>query len=166
VSILSQWHGASSGCRWRKRRLGDSDGSCEYGSVSRFPNWSPGARTANDTALCHWVQLYRYLVSQSSEFCRHNPLCCFSTSVCCCCLFRYRLSPETFGYTLVRSIRSCRQPTSCDPPIGNLSGKGPITPHRKQNHNSKKRYIQLGTRRIFWAIYVTKNYTRSEWKGG
>jgi len=44
------------------------------------------------------VQLYRYFVSQSSEFCRHNPLCCFSTSVC---LFRYRLSPETFGYTLV-----------------------------------------------------------------
>jgi len=50
------------------------------------------------------VQLYRYFVSQSSEFCRHNPFCCFSTSVyCCCCCFliRYRLSPETFGYTLV-----------------------------------------------------------------
>jgi hypothetical protein len=29
------------------------------------------------------------------------PLCCFSTSVYFCCLFRYRLSPETFGYTLV-----------------------------------------------------------------
>jgi len=40
------------------------------------------------------VQLYRYFVSQSSEFCRHNPLCCFSTSVC---LFRYRLS---LGYRL------------------------------------------------------------------
>jgi hypothetical protein len=50
------------------------------------------------------VQLYRYFVSQSGEFCRHNHLCCFSTWVyccCCCCLFRYRLSPETFGYTLV-----------------------------------------------------------------
>jgi hypothetical protein len=45
--------------------------------------------------------VYRYFVSQSSEFCRHNPLCCFSTIVYCC-LFRYRLSPETFGYTLVR----------------------------------------------------------------
>jgi len=45
--------------------------------------------------------LYRYSVSQSSDFCRHNPLCCFSMSIycCCCCLF-YRLSPETFGYTL------------------------------------------------------------------
>jgi hypothetical protein len=49
-----------------------------------------------------WVSL--------SEFCRHNPLCCFSTSVycccccCCCCLFRYRLCPVTFGYTLVQRV--------------------------------------------------------------
>jgi hypothetical protein len=45
-------------------------------------------------------------MSQSSEFCRHNALCCFSTSICCCCccwyLFRYQLSPETFGYALIR----------------------------------------------------------------
>jgi len=41
------------------------------------------------------MQLYRYLVSQSSEFCRYNE--CY-----CCCLFRYRLSPETFGYTRVK----------------------------------------------------------------
>jgi hypothetical protein len=42
------------------------------------------------TALCHWVQLYRYFVSQSSEFCHHNPMCCFSRSVYCCKLtFRY-----------------------------------------------------------------------------
>jgi len=46
------------------------------------------------------VQLYRYFVSQSSEFYRHNPLCCFSMSVCRC-LFHYRLGPETYGYTLV-----------------------------------------------------------------
>jgi len=26
-------------------------------------------------------------VSQSTEFCCHNPLCCFSTSVYCCYLF-------------------------------------------------------------------------------
>jgi len=40
------------------------------------------------------VRLYRYFVSQSRGFCRHNPLCCFSTSVCCCCcLFCYQLSP-------------------------------------------------------------------------
>jgi len=60
------------------------------------------ARTANGTALCHQVQLYRYFVSHSSEFCCHNPLCCFLTSVYCCCLFRYRFSPETFGYTYIQ----------------------------------------------------------------
>jgi hypothetical protein len=67
---------------------------CKYqsirGCIRKFPDWPPGARTANSTALCHYVQLYRYFVSQSSEFCRHNPLCCFSTIVYfCCCLFRY-----------------------------------------------------------------------------
>jgi hypothetical protein len=44
-------------------------------------------------------ELYHYFMSQSSKLCRHNPLCCFSTSVCCKRIFRYRLSPETFGYT-------------------------------------------------------------------
>jgi hypothetical protein len=70
------------------------------GCIQKFTDWLPGARTANGTALCHWVQLYRYFVSQSSEFCRHSPLCCFSSCVYCC-LFRYRISTETFGYTLV-----------------------------------------------------------------
>jgi hypothetical protein len=82
------------------------------GCIQNFPDWSPGARTANGTALCHYVLLYRYFVSQSSELCRHNPLCCFSTSVycccCCCCLLRYRLSPETFRYTLVACL-CCEQ---------------------------------------------------------
>jgi hypothetical protein len=56
--------------------------------IQNFPDWPPGARTANGTALCHYVQLYGYFVSQSSEFFRHNPLCCFSASVYCC-LIRY-----------------------------------------------------------------------------
>jgi hypothetical protein len=72
------------------------------GCIQKFPDWPSGARTANNTALCHKVHLYSYFVSQSTEFCLHNPLCCFSTSVCyCCCSLRCRLSPETFGYTLV-----------------------------------------------------------------
>jgi hypothetical protein len=72
------------------------------GCIQKFSDWPPGARTANGTALCHYMQLYRYFVSQFSEFCRHNPLCCFSTSVCCCKrIFRYRLSPETYGYTVI-----------------------------------------------------------------
>jgi hypothetical protein len=46
--------------------------------------------------------LYRYFMNQSTEFCCHNPLCCFLTSVYCCKhIFRYRLSPEIFGYSLV-----------------------------------------------------------------
>jgi hypothetical protein len=68
------------------------------GCIKKFPDWPPGATTANGTALCHKVQLYSYFVSQYSEFCRHNPLCCFSTSVCCKRIFRYWLSPESFGY--------------------------------------------------------------------
>jgi len=48
------------------------------------------------------VQLYRYFVSQSSEFCCHNHLCCFSTyNIKGKRIFRYRLSPENFGYNLV-----------------------------------------------------------------
>jgi hypothetical protein len=42
------------------------------------------------------VQLYRYFVSHRSEFCGHNPL-----SNECLLLFRYRRSPETFGYTFI-----------------------------------------------------------------
>jgi hypothetical protein len=45
-------------------------------------------------------------MSHSREFCRHNTLCCLSTSVYCCKrIFRYRLSPETSGYTLVHCIQ-------------------------------------------------------------
>jgi hypothetical protein len=48
------------------------------------------------------MQFYRYFVSQSSEFCLRNPLCCFSKSnTKSRRIFRYRLRPETFGYTLV-----------------------------------------------------------------
>jgi hypothetical protein len=86
--------------------------------IQKFPDWPPGARTANGTALRHWTQLYRCFVSHSAEFCRHNPLCCFSTGVCCCKhILRYRFSPETFGYTLVQSPsvpRFERRPPECE----------------------------------------------------
>jgi hypothetical protein len=65
------------------------------GCVHKLPDW----RTANG------LRLYRYFVSQCSEFWRHNALRCFSTSVYCCKrVFLYRLSPETFEYTLVNYI--------------------------------------------------------------
>jgi hypothetical protein len=67
--------------------------------TQKFPDWPPGARTANGTAV-----LLGEVVSLFCEFCRHNPLCCFSTSnTKGKRIFRYRLSPETFGYTLVWS---------------------------------------------------------------
>jgi hypothetical protein len=67
-----------------------------YPKVSGLDAWSEN---------CKWYSSLPLgaVVSQYSEFYRHNPLCCFPMSVYCCryCLFRYRLSPETFGYTLV-----------------------------------------------------------------
>jgi len=48
------------------------------------------------------MQLHRYFMGQSSEFCCHNPLCCFLTSnTKGQHIFHYRLSPETFGYTFI-----------------------------------------------------------------
>jgi hypothetical protein len=70
-----------------------------YPKVSGLAAWSKNCRWYSFPPLGALVSLF---VSQSSEFCRHNPLCCFSTSVYCCQrIFRYRLSPETFRYTLV-----------------------------------------------------------------
>jgi hypothetical protein len=37
------------------------------GCIQKFPDWPPGTKTANGTALWYWVQLYRYFVSQSSD---------------------------------------------------------------------------------------------------
>jgi hypothetical protein len=54
-----------------------------YPKVSGLAAWSKNCKWYS----CHWVQLYSYFVSQSSQFCRHNPLFRFSTSVYCCCYF-------------------------------------------------------------------------------
>jgi len=70
-----------------------------YPKVSGLAAWSKNYKWYSS---CQQVHLYRYFVSQSCEFCRHDPLCCFSTSVYCCNnIFRYGLSMETFGYTLL-----------------------------------------------------------------
>jgi len=70
------------------------------GCIQKFPDWPPGARTVDGIALCHEMQLYRYFMRQSCEFCRHNPLKGTATSnTKGRRIFRYRL--ETFGYTLV-----------------------------------------------------------------
>jgi len=68
------------------------------GYIQKFPDWPPGARTANSRAICPYVQFYRDFVSQFSEFCRSNPLCCFSSrNTKGKRIFRYGPSPETFG---------------------------------------------------------------------
>jgi len=74
--------------------------------IKNFSDWLPGARTAYDRALCHWIQLYRYFVSRSSEFCHHNTLCFFSTSVYCKRTFRYD------------SVRKVLDTPSYRPPVG------------------------------------------------
>jgi hypothetical protein len=72
----------------------------EYPKVSGLAAWRENSKWYSSLPL----QLYRYFVSQSSEFCRHNPLCCFSTSVYCC--------KRIFRYDSVRKLldtRSCKQ---------------------------------------------------------
>jgi hypothetical protein len=64
-----------------------------YPKVSGLAPWSENCKWYSSLPLGAVVSLF-------CEFCRHNPLCCFSMSVYCC-LFRYWLSPETSGYTLV-----------------------------------------------------------------
>jgi hypothetical protein len=66
---------------------------------------SKNFRTGRSERECRWYTCY--FVSQSSEFCYHNPLCCFLTSVCCwccCCLFRYdsvrKLLDTPTGWTI------------------------------------------------------------------
>jgi hypothetical protein len=71
----------------------------ECSKVSRPAAWRENQK---GPALCHYVQFYRYFVTQSSEFCCHNPLKRTATSnTKGKSIFRYWLSQETFGYTLV-----------------------------------------------------------------
>jgi hypothetical protein len=84
---------------WRKLK---TYGKETYDGVSKSFRTSRLDRELQMVQLSATRCSCRYFMNQSSEFCRHKPSCCFSTSVySCCCLFRYRLSPETFGYTLV-----------------------------------------------------------------
>jgi hypothetical protein len=79
---------------WLETHVGDMH--VVRGFIQKLPDWPPC------TALCHQVQFYSYFVSQFSEFCRRSPLCCFWTSnTKGKSIFRYRHSPETFGYTLI-----------------------------------------------------------------
>jgi hypothetical protein len=51
---------------------------------------------------------------RSTSDLQYSTLCYFSMSVYCCKrTFRYRLSPETFGYTLVRCLLNARSNSIC-----------------------------------------------------
>jgi hypothetical protein len=67
-----------------------------YRKVSGLAAWGENHEWYNSLPLGAVVSLF-------CEVCRHISLCRFSTSVYC--LFRYRPSPETFGYILVRIHR-------------------------------------------------------------
>jgi len=70
-----------------------------YPKVSGLAAWSENCEWCRSLLLGAVVS---HFVTQSSEFFRHNHLCWFSTSVYYYKrIFRYRLSPETFGSTLV-----------------------------------------------------------------
>jgi hypothetical protein len=67
-----------------------------YPKVSGLAAWSENCKWYSSLPLGAVVSLF-------CEFCSHNPLCCFSTSdYCCKRIFRHRIIPETFWYTLVR----------------------------------------------------------------
>jgi len=83
------------------------------GCIKKFPDRPPAARTANGTDFCHQMQLYRYFVSHSSEFCRNNPLYCFSTVYC------------------YKRIRGCIQ-TFPDWPSGARDANGTVLCHQVQ----------------------------------
>jgi hypothetical protein len=114
------------------------------GYIQKFPDWPPGARTANGTALCHYVQLYRYFVNQSSEFCRHNPLRCFST-VCCC--FRYWLQKflDTPSYIIrPRKVEAASSETMVSYLITRC-------------HNSEDRDVKQGCLYIYSSFWTSRD---------
>jgi hypothetical protein len=99
------------------------------------------------------VQLYRYFVSQSSEFCRHKPLCCFSTSVVVVVYF-----------VMTRSGNFCIHPRMCVPisvfpvhctfvqlwPLNSLSSY--------RAHLSKQlQYVVLKMQEIFSILWRRQN---------
>jgi hypothetical protein len=99
-----------------------------YPKVSGLAAWSENCELYNFLPLGAVVSLF---MRQSSEFCHRNPLYCFSTRVYCYCyLFRYRLSPETFGYTHI-------WPESASPKYPSNKVKGEVFPGLSKQHAMK-----------------------------
>jgi hypothetical protein len=79
-----------------------------YPKVSWLDTWSENCKWYNSL---HCMQLYRYFVSQSSEFCRHNPLCCFSTSVYFVSV--YFLVTQSGNFWIHTAIEWCKSVRCC-----------------------------------------------------
>jgi len=85
---------------------------CEFFSLNTWGCVSKSFRTGRlerelqmvQLALCHYVQLYRYFVNESSEFCRHNPLCCLSSACCYFIIDTVRKLMGTPSYLGSRSV--------------------------------------------------------------
>jgi hypothetical protein len=60
------------------------------GCIQKFPDWPPGGRAANGTALCHWLQLYRYSVSFAAIT---------------LCVASQRVIPKVSVYFVIDSVR-------------------------------------------------------------
>jgi len=69
----------------------------ECPNISGLAAWSKNYKCYSSLPLHAVISLF----CESSKFCHHNPLCCFSAIIYCCCLFCYQLSLETFGYILI-----------------------------------------------------------------
>jgi uncharacterized membrane protein YjjB (DUF3815 family) len=82
-ALTQIWFLAPSAARFQ----GHSNGVSEI-SIQKFPACSENCKWYSSLPVGEVVSLF--CVSQSSEFCRHNPLCCFSRSVYFCKrIFRY-----------------------------------------------------------------------------
>jgi hypothetical protein len=64
-----------------------------YPKVSGLAIWSENCKRYSSLPQGAALSLF----CKSSEFCRHNPLYCFSTSVCCCCLLRIDSARKLLG---------------------------------------------------------------------
>jgi hypothetical protein len=113
-SVQQQWRRLADG-QWRNFRHVTTP-STAIPSVTHLLAWSPEyegvSKSFRTGRLERELQMEELSATMCScivilwvslvSFVAHNPLYCFSTSVFCCKrIFRYRLSPETFGYTFV-----------------------------------------------------------------
>jgi len=101
-----------------------------YSKVSGLAVWSESYKWYSSLPLGAVV---KYTGSQSSELCRHNPLCCFATSVCYYKHIRY------FGIESVRKRLVTLSYTVSQPRRPRLE----TSPRKPQNSPLVKKFIHV-----------------------